>query len=100
MADYRVVQKQAASLTYVGDCATRLAKAYPAAPVTIASATGNGTYSGVVVSAVSGSGTTFTFHAATSGATPNTSPEPLATINLTLSNGDVDPIEVTIAVTT
>lgn len=100
MADYRIVQKQAASLTYIGNCANRLSKAYPAAPVTIASATGNGTYSGVVISAVSGSGTTFTFHAATSGATPNTNPEPLLTVNATLSNGDVDPIEITIAVST
>lgn len=100
MADYRIVQKQAASLTYVGNCANRLSKAYPAAPVTITSAALGSVTGGAVVTAVSGSGTSFTFHVATSGATPNTSPEPLATVNLTLSNGDLDPIEITIGVTT
>lgn len=100
MADYRVVQKQADSLTYIGDCANRLAKAYPAAPVTIASAALGSVTGGVVATAVSGSGTSFTFHVATSGATPNTSPEPLLTIASTLSNGDLEHIEVAIAVTT
>lgn len=100
MADYRLVQKQTASLTYIADCTSRLAKAYPAAPVTIASASLGSITGGPVVTAVSGSGTSFTFHVVTAAATPNTQPEPLLTVNATLSNGDVDPIEITIGVTT
>ena len=92
MADLRITQKVGATLTYVLDCSNRLTKAYPAAPVTISSAVG--VISSGSISAVSGSGTSVTFKVAIPAVPVST--DVLATLTPTLSNGDVDPIEVTI----
>lgn len=94
MADLQITQKQAATLTYILDCSNRLTKAYPAAPVTISSATGAIT-SGAITS-VSGTGTSITFKVAVPAVPVSTNV--VATLTPTLSNGDVDPIEVTIGV--
>lgn len=84
MADTRITQDRAATLTYIDDWTNRLAKAYPASSVTISSATGTGTG----ISNVSGSGTSVTFKLDVS--TVPTSTDVTVKIAATLSNGDVD----------
>lgn len=88
-------QNQNATITYIHDWTTRLAKAYPASSITIASATG--TTSAGTLTSVSGSGTSITFKLATSAVTPPT--DVTVTLTPTLSNGDVDPVKVVIGVT-
>lgn len=99
MADYRITQKKSASLTYVDNWADRLAKAYPGSTVTITSATGSIT-GGAAVTAVSGSGTSITFHVATSGVTAAAPVDIVLTLTATLSNGDTDPRDLIVGVTT
>ena len=94
MADVRIIQKKAASLTYIDDWTNRLAKAYPGQTITIASAVGATT--GGTLTGVSGTGTSIAFHLATSALTPPT--DIVVTLTATLSNGDVDPRDLTVGV--
>jgi hypothetical protein len=95
MADTRITQERNASLTYVDNWAPRLTTAYPGSTVTIASATGSVT-GGAVVSAVTGTGTSITFHLVTSAVVPPA--EVVLTLTATLSNGDVDVRDLTVGV--
>jgi hypothetical protein len=89
MADVRITQKAAASLTYTDNWAPRLAAAYGTlTPVTITSA--SGVASAGTLTAVVGSGTAITFHLATTGITP-AGADLTVTLTATLSNGDSDP---------
>lgn len=99
MADYKITQKKSASLTYTDDWTDRLAKAYPASNVTITSATSPSPVSGIVVSAVVGTGKSITFHLATAGVTGTVPEDIVITLVATLSNGDTDPRDLIVGVT-
>ena len=94
MADVRIIQKKAASLTYIDDWTNRLAKAYPGQTITISSAVGTTTAG--TLSGVSGSGTSIVFHLATSALTPPI--DITVTLTATLSNADVDPRDLIVGV--
>lgn len=86
MADTRITQDRAATLTYIDDWSNRLTNAYPGSTVTIASATGS-IDTGSLTSVV-GTGTSVTFKL--NVASVPTATDVTAKIVATLSNGDTD----------